>query len=273
MGLHNDYELNIEGGQKDLNGYVVMQHGQHYKVSMRNKTNKRCQASLTIDGKHIADYIINSYQTISIERPVDSIKKFTFYRTDVSYPTPAQTGIIAGKYQNGVIEVTFIPEKQFKTSPIVSYCRDDMFMNTSLGARTHSFNSNSFLPSRQLSFNSVCEDNYSDREYTEGGTGLSGHSNQLFHTASRLDLDNFKQVTLSLRLVADNQTKTFVVDHGCIYVPPIDKEQYILRQSPPPPARFATSLPRLHVHDDISPLSGGYRGISQYDIESNIWKN
>ena len=66
--------------------------------------------------------------------------------------------------------------------------------------------------------------------YSEGGTGLSGHSGQEFMDARPLDLNYNNQVTLSVRLVGRT-------NHGYIYrdIEPLSSATY--RQSPPPPVR------------------------------------
>jgi hypothetical protein len=276
---YSKYGLRIEGGRPDSNGYVVMEHGQCYKVILENKTSKKCQASLKIDGNHIADYIMSPYQTIHIERPVDSFKKFTFYRADASYPLSSQTGIIAGKYENGVVEATFTPEKEFNYDiPIVAlydYSKpqypysnpysdpySNPYSNPNYKFESDNFDDsdilyNSHCHSNTSQLKSFCQRNASNYNYVEGGTALSGHSNQHFQTARGLNLDNFKQVTLSIRLVANNTSRTIIAEpRECIYVPPIDDYPYITRQvPPPPPPRFATPLPRLDINRDIQPLT------------------
>lgn len=250
------YGLRIDGGRPDANGYVVLEHGQCYKVILENKTSKKCQASLKIDGNHIANYIMLPYQTIHIERPVDSFKKFTFYQADSRYPSSSQTGIISGKYENGVVEATFTPEKEIINYDIPVVAFSD-FPKTKYPFVNQNFNDSDILynslhksfshQSNTSRLNSYCQSNANN--YVEGGTALSGHSNQHFSTARGLDLDNFRQVTLSVRLVANKNT-------SCIYVPPIDDYPYIIRQvPPPPPPRFATSLPRYDIYDDIQPLT------------------
>jgi hypothetical protein len=212
---HNtsDYSVNITNGYQKPNRYVEMKHGQQYGVTMRNNTSTSCQATLTIDGEHMGDFLIKGYSSITIDRPTHSHKKFTFYRTDSS--SSFHTGIIPGRSYNGVVEVTFIPERNYQ------HQKHHIYKNTydSNNSNREAMYCNASLDS--LSYSPIVN------EYAEGGTALSGHSSQSFKYVRPLDLDYSRQVTLSLRLVA---VKYDHYGSGDIYVEPMP-----FRQRPPPP--------------------------------------
>lgn len=208
----NQYSVHISGGNHKSNRYVEMKHGQQYSVVMTNNTLTRCQASLTIDGHHIRDFLINGHTTINIDRPVHSHKRFTFYRTDTGFPSSFQTGIIPGNHNNGVVEVSFTPEKG--KIDVYKYHRTAM-------------NSSSIFEDSCMESNS---------SYSEGGTALSGHSHQHFDYVNPLNLDYNRQITLSYRLVAKNYD---------LYM---DIEPISIRQRPPPPV----SRPNIgFIEDEI----------------------
>lgn len=195
----NGYSLHVEGGETKPRRYIVMRHGQQYKVVMGNQNSTKCQATLKIDGINMGTFLINPHQTISIERPLHRHKLFTFYETNKSYPSSFQTGIIPGNRNNGVIEVTFIPENKIKYQTILD---SDPYKSCFC-------KSNTFLGMRD--------------SYMEGGTGLSGHSTQSFDKTDSLYLDYNKQVTLTVRLVGENK-----LDYP-------DVEPLIIKQPVPPP--------------------------------------
>lgn len=203
---HGPFSFNIVGGTHTHNRYVEMKHGQKYSVNITNNSLKKCQASLTIDGSHMGDFIIGAHSNVDIDRPVHSHKRFTFYRTDMS--SSLTTGIIPACFNNGLVEVTFIPEK----------------------AHTYTYTSSIFdtdscdLESASFSTNDIKQMSFRNCSYAEGGTALSGHSHQHFRTVSSLKLDYSKQVTLSYRLVG--------VD-GPLYDDYI--EPIYFKQIPPPP--------------------------------------
>lgn len=218
--ISSDYSINITHGLHKPNRYVEMKHGTQYGVTMKNNTSKRCQASLSIDGEHIGDYIIDKYASITIHRPLHSHKQFTFYRSDSD--CSFHSGIIPGRRQNGVVEVTFIPERNVYTQNcFYSYdsCPSTINKNMSIDSSSRS-------------------------RYSEGGTALSGHSNQEFIPVKSISLDYNHKVILSLRLVAVNYD---MYD--------MDIEPLSIRQRPPPPVgldpfpeQFPEQFPDLYFN-------------------------
>jgi hypothetical protein len=182
----NGYSISIIGGKKQEDGYVSMKHLQNYKIKLANHHSERCQATLKVDGIHMGNFIINSYDTIIIERPVQSQKQFKFVLTDTIQSHIG--GIESGNYFNGLIEVRFIPEKQL-------YYRQCLH-NSSNQNYSDDMESNSRLM-ENCSFKS---------RYQEGGTVLGGRSKQQFVNVHPLALDYFRETNLSVRLVGINKS-------------------------------------------------------------------
>lgn len=180
------YSFTINGGIHKQDRYIEMRHGQQYSVTIRNDSSKRCQATLNIDGHHMGDFLVEAHNSITVDRPVHSNKCFTFYRTDRYDPSSFETGIIPGRYDNGLVEVDFIPEK----THVYKYTAS--FRNTN----TYDYESSDALNA------SFCAPlSHRTTKYAEGGTALSGHSNQHFRTVAPLNLDYTGKVSLSYRLV------------------------------------------------------------------------
>lgn len=206
---YGSFSFSIVGGQHTHDRYVKMRHGQKYSVNIQNNSSKRCQASLNIDGRHMGDFLVGPHSNIEIDRPVHSHKRFTFYRTDMS--SSFTTGIIPGRHDNGLVEVTFIPERRK--------------IKTQTSAYTSIFDADSCdLESASYCTNEIQPLGFRNSSYAEGGTALSGHSHQHFHTVGPIALDYSKQTTLSYRLVGYDRP---------MYED--DIEPIYFRQRPPPP--------------------------------------
>lgn len=228
----NGYALEIEGGRMRPDGYVIMQHGKNYQVVMTNSNHTKCQASLTIDGEHIGNFLINPYQTIHVERPLHRNRKFTFYKSGTHQGN--QSGIVSGAYNNGVVEVIFTPAMPDMFKDVVTYktyiCQNSN-SSTQLGrkAKQRGYGS-SFTDCEEstpeLSFGAAA------MSFQEGGTGLSGRSGQQFRSAPELELDNMSSVSLSVRLVSEPSFTSFGTPE------PLSPFRRPVKVSPPPPVGF-----------------------------------
>lgn len=170
--------------------YYSLHHGSEYKVKMTNNTNKKVNAMLRIDGVRMGKWRIDPYSDIIIERPANNQRKFTFVEEN---SWEASSGnVLRGNNENGLVEVTFIPELNTST-----YFNDSIPMRRQFGQMTNSF-SNSF------SNKSINE------SYSAGATVLGDDSSQSFGSASQIYEDHAKKVTRRVRLVVSNKRKPFV---------------------------------------------------------------
>lgn len=176
--------------------YIALKHNTEYSLELQNNTNNRCDAVVTIDGRSVGKFRINSYSGIVVERPVTKHQKFVFLRE--SSGDAYRAGITEGKYANGSVSITFYPEMH-KFHSRIDYDRARGFPYTNSSSETHCTKSYS-MSSDIGSFN------YMDvGTMSAGATALGDRSHQLFKHASELDsIDHNNITTIKFRLVVDD---------------------------------------------------------------------
>ena len=168
----NNFVVSIVEGKETKDGYVELPHKTRYTLRLGNRTNGRCDAHVSIDGKLIGIWRIEANDGIRLERPVHDTGHFTFYALDSA---EAKRAGLQLNDQLGLVSVTFVPEK------VKVVRRDSISAEDTLDLPA-------FLRRRV------------------GGTGLSGHSNQTFTNAKDIVLDEEAKVTIHLRLVEADDT-------------------------------------------------------------------
>lgn len=173
---YNSYEVKVLSNSESLleveNGYVLITHGTVYYLEINNKSHRRCNVRVEIDGKLQGEWRLNAKQKGIVERPVDDRGCFTFYRKNSTEGNVIGLDNIEDKNDLGLIQVTFTPEKI----------------------------------QRLLDYDTLEVTRGGSRGYVAGGTGLSGYSNQEFGIADRMELDKDNAVVISLRLVEPKDT-------------------------------------------------------------------
>ena len=119
--VHGGYPVKETGS--NYSRQVAIPFDSEYKILLKNKNNRKCTASVFIDGKPVSklgDFIINANGSLHLERFLDSSlkegKKFKFVPlTDPSVDDPTSN-------QNGIIKVEFRLAKEkngicIKTDP------------------------------------------------------------------------------------------------------------------------------------------------------------
>lgn len=152
-----------------------------YKIKLRNRGSSRCDAKVEVDGVDAGTFRINGGSSVTLERPSNVAKKFTFYRGGSA--GAAKAGYSKGRETNGLVKVTFIAEKD---------CEVFLLENDNIGLRT--------FCAEPKGLQNQCTVNCS---YSPGITGLSGTSSQKFNTVGGL-LNTKAPVIIQLRLVADD---------------------------------------------------------------------
>lgn len=184
------YELAIIGEDGNAvaetkEGYAGLAHKETYKLRFKNDSDERIVAATRIDGKPVGNWVIGAHQTVDIDRPVEIAKLFTFLAQGTKEAKQAQLGKVA-EDDLGLVSVTFTPEKKRE------------FL-----VRTPHWFQDELLKSGCLSLQSKSARRGATAEsFGAGGTGLSGRSDQSFHTVS-FDGDDSRNVALNLRLVHD----------------------------------------------------------------------
>lgn len=100
------FSLVIPEGKETQDGYVQLKHGTVYAIVLTNDTYSRCDAEVQIDGGVVGNWRIDSKKTITLERPVHSTGRFTFFTLGT---TEAQKARIQSGSQTGLISVLFRP--------------------------------------------------------------------------------------------------------------------------------------------------------------------
>ncbi len=115
--IMDGYYLHIKGGQhynnESAGEYVELTSGSSYALVIKNIHFHRCRCTIKIDG-HVLfpGSIINPRQSVTIEGLCQRNGKFKFFSIDHA---PKGSGINKWKSENGLVEVTFTPERNDMT--------------------------------------------------------------------------------------------------------------------------------------------------------------
>jgi hypothetical protein len=101
------YELCIPQGLPRSTGHVLIDHRQQYSILLRNRSVRRCDANVVIDGKAVGTWSISAQGQIELEHPANDIGRFTFYM--LGSKEARQSGLSASDTL-GLVSVTFMPE-------------------------------------------------------------------------------------------------------------------------------------------------------------------
>lgn len=229
------YSVNVEVAgliQKETKeGYVELPDEQQYVLRLKNWSNRCCDAKVLIDGKHQGMFRLAPKELLKLERPANSEQRFTFVLVKEH---AAESGHVPGDSSNGLISVTFTPERQqteerkekdryedvryhpyrsiFRATPTKeNWLENPPSTSSSLFGSNASEGSSMFGSSSNTSFSfgsGACfgtqttqDGGRSERSYREGGTALTGSSGQSFSSAAKMELDERDAVTIHLRLV------------------------------------------------------------------------
>jgi hypothetical protein len=89
--------------------YVLVPHGEEYKLRLTNHSPSRADVAVEVDGKEIGRWRVPAQQSRTIERPANIEQKLTFV-TEGSL-LGERAGVISGRRENGLVRVTFYPER------------------------------------------------------------------------------------------------------------------------------------------------------------------
>ena len=90
--------------------YVSLPSGSTYSLRLINNGNTRCDAVVMIDSTKIGSWRIPAGDSVTIDRPSHTNRKFTFVSEGSSIAR--QTGSRPGVEANGLIKIVFKPEKE-----------------------------------------------------------------------------------------------------------------------------------------------------------------
>ena len=115
MNLH-DYSVSIPEGRSSGDGYVQLEHGTVYTISLSNSGPHPCDAELSIDGGPVGVWRVDPRSTINLERPVDDTGRFTFYNAGTQ---EARLAAVPNGPNAGLVTVVFRPGKYVKLAPVL----------------------------------------------------------------------------------------------------------------------------------------------------------
>lgn len=187
---------------RNEHAYYPLKHSSNYQIRLGNNTDKRCNVILFIDGKKMGKWRIDAYDSIKLERPSQSSRKFVFVKEN---SWKGEMGNVRNRaMKNGLIEAKFIPEQNYDRN------RWDSFSNSSIdnGVRQNC---------RKFGIHQSFGENMNDCNYNSSGATILGrNSQQHFNTASRMEEDHNRSVIKRVRLVIDNR-----IDHHRLPYAPI----------------------------------------------------
>lgn len=224
---------------RDGDNYVALDNNSEYSLYLTNDKNTDCMAEVHIDGEYMGTWIIRRNSSITIDRPVNVARKFTFMKETDYRATRA--GVIAGSNMNGLVRVKFIPKRNVELYSVPRSVRSASPMRS-----FSPMSSSSAMPSSARSaapMRSFSPTLASSTSYSSGATILGSSSSQEFTSTSRFadyEIDHSNITEIVLRLVV--KTKQWYRDYRLDepYVPlSTNRRPYI----PPSPPRIDNWFP------------------------------
>lgn len=181
---HRDDVLDVRHTPEGV--YVLVPHGEEYKLRLTNNSPTRADVSVEVDGKEIGRWRVPAHASRTIERPANIEQKLTFVSEGSLLGERA--GVISGRQENGLVRVTFYPERYHPVNAVSLMER----LPDPLGIRAAS-------PRRAMS----PRPEYLMRETRSGATILGERSRQQFQdTESIRDIDQNRICEVVFRMVA-----------------------------------------------------------------------
>lgn len=185
-----NFGLLIPEGRERGTGHVEIRHGTVYTLRLANYWYDRsCDAEVVIDGKPAGAFRIEPGRHLTLERPSHDEGRFTFYEA-ASDEGKAVGGAVV-EDNRGLIQVRFKPGRPGVHGAIAKAIQP-LGRRSRGGSGMHAtFQNTSFTP-----------DGVTLECLSAGVTGLSGQSDQRFHTVASLEYDPAHETLISVRLVA-----------------------------------------------------------------------
>lgn len=97
--------------QRGSYNYVALYNNSEYSLHLTNDRSTEAMAEVYIEGEKVGTWLIPAKESITVDRPVDVQRKFTFFRETDSRAISA--GVTPGEEINGLIKVIFYPKKSY----------------------------------------------------------------------------------------------------------------------------------------------------------------
>ncbi len=183
--------------------YFPMNHRESYRIILKNNSPRRVNADVYVDGENVGKWRINGWNTISLERPANINRKFTFVKENSREAIMGD--VTSDSTSNGLIEVKFVPEEERHQ---VMYMENVMY-DTGNRTAQNAQNERSEAPHRSdMMFKNAIEEIYN---FSSGATVLGNQSSQRYGTADSMIEDRSKIVIKRVRLIIDETSnKPFI---------------------------------------------------------------
>jgi len=201
--------------------YVALDNNTEYKIQLRNDRSTDSMAEVYIEGDRVGTWLIPSKEHITIDRPANIARKFTFFKeTD---PKAIDAGVVPGEFSNGVVRVIFYPKKQYiaisprkytsiqapqQTRPIPTYPFQMPVKSPPVSYQRNALPSTTNITAIPT-YRAVSPQVSRSKGYESGATVLGGKSSQSFGSAERfpdneIDWDNKTEITIRLIVKPDD---------------------------------------------------------------------
>lgn len=206
----------IDKLSRDGDNYIALDNNTEYSLYLTNDRSTDCMAEVHIDGEYMGTWLINRNSSITIDRPVNVARKFTFMK-ETDYRA-SRAGVVSGASLNGVVKVKFTPKRNvhYYSSPRTVFPVSPRSMRKSLApmSSTSSMSSAPTSFSQMPSFSASRSSSLSSAtSYSSGATILGSNSSQEFTSASRfadheIDYDNVTEIILRLVVKSEHWYRT-----------------------------------------------------------------
>jgi ubiquitin C len=139
--------------------FYVVPHGAEYKIAVKNPfEDKACVVNINVDGVDAGSWTLDTGASFSFERPLKVSQKFTFMRSALVKGAeaaaqaraggasltreqeralelaPMQSGIVGGRAENGVVCVTYTPQRhRYGSLKSHGVCSGDVLLLEAIG--------------------------------------------------------------------------------------------------------------------------------------------
>ncbi len=184
--------------------YVPLENKSEYEIRLSNDNDTIADADLFIDGKFINGFRLEPHSSITVQRPPQTERRFTFVGEFTQ--EALETGNIPGKSQNGLLEVTFRLKRKI---PKYVGLGEREYMPVSASQKKSTSPRRATSPSRKES--QARSATAMESRYSSGVTVLGRENHQEFITVTPIPPNEIaKTVTISLRLVVKNRRRRVV---------------------------------------------------------------
>ena len=215
--------------------YIALRNNTEYKLQLTNDRATDAMAEVFIEDEKVGTWFIAAHNNITIDRPANISRRFTFFRETDARAISA--GVTPGESTNGLIRVVFYPKKQqyftIQTSPNImlpalgasprsprspssprpwsfQQSMSQMPMIPSVSGQSDTFSPRTLArPIMQSSNENVSRRSLvpTYNQYQSGATVLGRESNQTFGTMRRFsddDIDWANKTEIIIRLIVNN---------------------------------------------------------------------